>query len=184
MATKLENLELEIAHFNSFKEYLPCYSELNLDTVQILLEMGLIEVSSAFEQAIANYNGTNVVSLDHADLSCGSDAKLATVRTSSYGKSYSAPVSGIYNKTGDLLVQVYERKQNKFYWFRLPNNTYCHIPKTSNIEIPFDSNGNPRRRNNKEFNPWDHECMSFEEMCSNLPVTRQTKRDEIFLKFF
>lgn len=184
MATKLENLELEIAHFDSFKHYLPCYNELDQTTLQRLLEMSLIEVSTAFEQAIANFSGTSVVSLDNADLSCGSDAKLASVRTCTYGRSYSAPVSGIHTKTGDLLVQVYERKQHKFYWFRLPNRTYCHIPKTSNIEIPFALNGTPRRSNKKEFNPWDHECMSFEEMCSDLPMTKQAKRDEMFDSMF
>lgn len=184
MATKLENLYLEIAHFNSFKHYLPNFSKLNQNTVQMLLEMGIVEVSSAFEQAIANFSGTEVLSLDSADLSCGSDAKLATVRTCNYGSSYSAPVTGIHNKTGDLLVQVYERKQDKFYWFRLPYETYSHIPKTSNIEIPFKLDGTPRRKNKKQFNPWDHECVSFEEMCNNLPQTPQVKRNTMFDALF
>jgi hypothetical protein len=146
--------------------------------------MGIIEVSSAFERAIAEFTGTDVVSLDHADLSCGSDAKLATVRTCSYGKSYSAPVSGIHNKTGDLLVQVYERKQENFYWFRIPHEAYCEIPKTSNIEIPFDLSGKPRRKNTKTFNPWYHECDSFEEMCSTTPATTIAKANSRLLNIF
>lgn len=178
MATKLENLNLEIAHFNKFKEYLPKFEQLDLLTVQIMLEMGIVEVSSAFEQAIAEYSGTEVISEDHADLSCGSDAKLATVRTCNYGNTYSAPVSGIANKRGNLLVQVYERKQDKFYWFVLPYKSYKNIPKTSNIEIPFDLDGNPRRTNKKENNPWLHESKSFEAMCKG-----ETK-NKFFLKSY
>ena len=74
-------------------------------------------------------------------------------------------VTGIYNKTGDLLVQVYERKQEKFYYFRIPYDSYCNIPKSSNIEIPFELNGSPRRHNKKQNNPWDYECDSFLDMC-------------------
>jgi hypothetical protein len=184
MATKLENLQLEIAHFNAFKRYLPNFVNLDTKTLEILLEMGMIEVSSAFERAIAEFSGSDVVSLDHADLSCGSDAKLVTVRTCNYGTTYSAPVSGIHNKTGDLLVQVYERKRNEFYWFRLPYETYYHIPKTSNIEIPFELNGRPRRRNKKLFNPWEFECKSFEEMCNINPLTPKAQKDSMFLKLF
>lgn len=165
MATKQENLHLEIAHFKQFMKWIPGFNNMHQLTVQDLLSMGLIEVSTSFETAIAHASGTQVISQDHADLSCGSDAKLSTVRTCSYGTVYSAPVTGIYNKTGDLLVQVYERKQEKFYYFRIPYDSYCNIPKSSNIEIPFELNGSPRRHNKKQNNPWDYECDSFLDMC-------------------
>ena len=166
MATKQDNLYLEIAHFNKFKNKISEYNNMCEKTINKLLELGLIEVSTAYETAIANIAGTQVISKDHADLSCGSDAKLSTVRTCSNGKSYSAPVTGIHNKTGDLLVQVYERKQEKFYYFRLPNETYAHIPKSSNIEIPFALDGTPRKQNRKQHNPWEYECASFDNMCT------------------
>jgi hypothetical protein len=182
MANKLENLELEIAHFNQFKDYLPNVDSLDQATLDTLLQTGIIEVSTAFEIAIANYAGTEVISQDHADLSCGSDAKLSTVRTCTYGTVYSAPVTGIYNKTGDLLVQVYERKREVTYWFRIPYSEYAHIPRTSNIEIPFAMDGTPRRSNRKEYNPWDHECNSFEAMC--LGQTVKAKTTATFNEFF
>jgi|TARA_B110000908_G_C10055775_1_gene358303 hypothetical protein len=175
MATKQGNLHLEIAHFNAIKEYLPGWEHMHHLTIQELLSLGLIEVSTAFETAIANASGTQVISQDWADLSCGSDAKLSTVRTCSYGTSYSAPVTGIHNKTGDLLVQVYERKCEKYYYFRIPYNTYCNIPKSSNIEIPFALNGTPRRNNNKKHNPWDHEYDSFLNMCKTTATPIQSK---------
>lgn len=168
MATRMQNLNLEIAHFNQFRHYIPDYNNLDPYTVNSLLQSGVIEVSTAYETAIANYSGTTVVSYDHADLSCGSDAKLSSARTCSYGTVYSAPVGGLYNKTGDLMVQVFERKHFTFYWFRFPNYTYQHIPKTSNIEIPFNLDGTPRRDNKKQINPWNYECSSFENMCDRV----------------
>ena len=165
MATKQENLHLEIAHFKQFMRWIPGFDQMDNVTLHELLSLGLIEVSTAFETAIANKSGTQVISQDHADLSCGSDAKLSSVRTCSYGTAYSAPVTGIHNKTGDLLVQVYERKQDKSYYFRIPYISYCHIPKSSNIEIPFELNGTPRRYNRKQNNPWVYECESFTDMC-------------------
>lgn len=182
MANKLENLDLELAHFEQFKEYLPKFNSLDQDTLNTLLNIGIIEVSTAFEIAIANYSGTKVISMDHADLSCGSDAKLATVRTCTYGTVYSAPVTGIHNKTGDLLIQVYERKQDITYWFRIPHSEYSHIPRTSNIEIPFTIDGTPRRSNRKEYNPWKYECNSFEDMC--LGKTSESKKEELFSELF
>ena len=172
MATIADNLNLQIAHFSAFKNYIPKINKMDITTVDTLLKTGLIEVSTAFEHAIAHLSGTKVISQNHADLSCGSDAKLSTVRNCSYGRAYSAPVTGIHNKTGDLLVQVYERKQNKFYYFRIPYHSYSHIPKSSNIEIPFTLDGNPRRSNKW----WAYEVDTFEQMCLNVaPVPAHIK---------
>ena len=64
MATKQDNLHLEIAHFNQFKTWLPGYQNMHHLTVHDLLAMGLIEVSTAFETAIAHASGTEVISKD------------------------------------------------------------------------------------------------------------------------
>ena len=161
MATLAQNLNLQIAHFSAFQKYLPKINRMDITTLDTLLKTGLIEVSTAFEHAIANLSGTKVISQNHADLSCGSDAKLSTVRTCTYGRQYSAPVQGIHNKTGNLLVQVYERKQNKFYYFRIPNYSYSHIAKNSNIEISFFLDGTPRRTNKW----WKYEVDTSNNMC-------------------
>ena len=167
MATKLDNLELEIAHFNHFKEAIPMFEQMCPKTLDILNSLGMLQISTGFEHAVANTSGHTVISKDEADISDGSDCKLVSVRTSSYGTSYSAPVTNIYNKTGTLRVQVYERKQNKFYYFAIPNSAYRNIPKSSNIEIPFELDGTPRKRLSRTAryaNWWNFEVSSFKEM--------------------
>jgi len=168
MATKLENLPLEVAHFNNFKQFIPNFERMCKDTIELLAEVGLLQVSTGFEYAIATVGKYTVISTDAADISDGSDAKLSSVRTSGRGKSYSAPVTNIYNKTGALRVHVYERKQDKFYYFVIPNKAYIHIPRSSNIEIPFELNGTPRKVPARPViqNWWKYEVESFELLCA------------------
>lgn len=169
MATLAENLDLQISHFVNFCEYLPDYKKLDKKTLNTLLNAGLLEVSTCFEHALANVIGTTVISENEKDLATGEDAKLSSARFTTYGKAYKAPITNISGKTGDLLVQVYERIQENYYYFRIPNEFYKDIPATSNIEIPFESDGTPRRlsthANKKYANWWGFECDSFEDMC-------------------
>mgnify|MGYP000500536498 FL=1 len=158
MATILENLELEIAHFDHFKAHLPGYEQLCPLTLEKLLRLGVLQVSTAFEQVLARLGGHELVSMDCGDLyrksdkAPYSDAKLSCVRTYGYGKCYAAPVTNIFNKTGALRVQVYERKQGNFYYFVIPRKAYMHIPRTSNIEISFLLDGTPRRIPSRKVN--------------------------------
>jgi hypothetical protein len=125
MATQLEHLDLEIAHFEHFKKYIPGHKNLCQKTVDTLLSQGVLQVSTAFEHALAHVGKHRLVSESRGDLyrnGSYSDAKLSSVRTSGYGKSYTAPVTNIFNKTGTLRVQVYERKQNKFFYFAIPRD--------------------------------------------------------------
>ena len=169
MATKLDLLDLEIAHFNHFKQYIPNYNTHCDATITQLLKMGGLQVSTLFEHALANIGGHELVSLDKGDLYRSgkySDAKLSSTRTSSRGTQYGAQVQGIHNKTGTLRVQVYERKQNKFYYFVIPRRAYIDVPKSSNIEIPFEMNGDPRRIPKRAVyvNWWRYEVASWEEL--------------------
>ena len=171
MATKMEHLQLERAHFANFVNRIPGMSGTCSHTLEHLLSLGMIQVSTAFEQAVAHTGGHELVSLDRADLRCNglySDAKLSSVRTSNYGKTYCAPVTGIAGKTGVLRVQVYERKQNRFYYFAIPRRAYREIPPKSNIEIPFNLDGTPRRKPLRKVyqNWWNYEVDSFELMSS------------------
>ena len=149
MATKMENLPLELAHFRNFMTNLPGFYGKCIETIEwMLCVLGCVEVSTAFEQVLANLGGHDLVSQDQGDLyrdGAYSDAKISSVRTSGYGKKYTAPVTGISNKSGNLRVQVYERKQNRFYYFVIPHHAYVDIPPKSNIEIPFECDGTPRR---------------------------------------
>jgi hypothetical protein len=162
-------LDLEVKHFLHFVDRIPGMNACCRDTVKHLLEMGVIQVSTAFEHALAEQGGHRVVSQDRGDLyraGAYSDAKLSSVRTSGRGCCYSAPVSNIYNKTGTLRVQVYERKQDRFYYFAIPRRAYIDVPKSSNIEIPFELDGTPRRTPKRAVyvNWWRYEVPSWQEM--------------------
>lgn len=171
MALKLENLELEVKHCLHFIDQIPGMQTCCRYTVEKLLMMGIIQVSTAFEQALAAQGGHKVVSLDKGDLYRNgrySDAKISSVRTSSRGRAYSASVSNIFNKTGTLRVQVYERKQDRFYYFAIPRKAYIDVPRKSNIEIPFDLDGTPRKKPLRPVyvNWWRYEVSTWQIMAS------------------
>ena len=168
MATKLENLPLQIAHFNRIQRYLGT-EFLCQRTIKWLLREGMIEVSTAFEKAIERVGQIRLVSKDAYDFADYSDAKLSSVRTCSYGTVYSAPVNSFHGKIGLLRVQVYERKKDQFYYFVIPNAAYSQISPKSTIELRFELDGTPMRqpRRRRRINFWDYEVQSFEEMaCS------------------
>jgi hypothetical protein len=179
MSTKLENLELEIAHFNNFKQYVPNFKDMDIKTVELLLKMGGLQISTLWEQALSTIIGCTVVSLDANDLSDGGDGKIISVRTSGYGRSYSAPVTNTSGKTGTLYVQAYERKQHNFYYFAIPFDAYSHIAKSSNIEIPFDLDGTPRRRNSCNVNWWRFELKNLLDFKNYQPEPKQPGRKTI-----
>jgi len=158
MATKQSNLALDRAHFNYVRQHIPGYTPSYNRCIEWMLDLGIIQVSTAVEHAVAQQTGTRVISEDARDLSDGSDVKTCTVRVSGYGLKYSAPVCNIAGKTGSLRVQVYERLQNRFYLFLIPWKAYRHIPSSSNIDIPFERDGTPRRSNRwwqYEVNHWE-----------------------------
>jgi hypothetical protein len=169
VATKIENLSLEVAHFNHFKNFLPEVDTWCDRTLSDLLNMGAVQVSTAFEQALATVGSHQIVGHNCGDLmrdGVYSDAKLCTVRLTSYGKSYAAGVTKIHNKLGSLRVQAYERKQQRFYYFVIPRCAYQCIPKTSNIEIPFELDGTPRRTPCRpvRVNWWQYEVNTWLEL--------------------
>jgi len=169
MATKLQNLALEIAHYNNFEKYIPNIGQYCKETLRRILNLGGTQVSTLFEHAVAQEGGHQVVSLDKGDLERNgvySDAKLSSVRTSSYGTVYSAPIRNTQNKVGTIRVQIYERKQNKFYYFAIPFDAHKEVPKSSNIEIPFEMDGTPRRipLRRVNMNWWMYEVKTFQDM--------------------
>jgi hypothetical protein len=170
MAKQLQHLDTEKKHFENIVPYLyPDIKKRDRKLLDALLDDGIIEVSTALEKAHCKVGGHTHVSKPQGDLFRNgkySDSKLSTVRTSSYGKSYGAPVTNLANKTGALRVQMYERKQDKFFYFVIPHRAYKHIPRSSNIEIPFDLDGTPRRRPRRivKVNWWKFEVPDFETM--------------------
>lgn len=167
MATKQSNLALDRAHFNYVRQHIPGYTPGYNRCIEWMLDLGIIQVSTAVEHAVAQQTGTRVISEDARDLSDGSDVKTCTARTHNSGRSYGAPVTNIQGKTGSLRVQVYERLQDRFYLFLIPREAYQHIPPGSNIEIPFESDGTPRRSNHW----WQHEVLSWAQRPSTSRCT-------------
>ena len=169
MATKLSSASLEIAHFNNIKSFLPNSKKWCWETVESLLNMGLLQVSTAVEHAVAHVGGTTVVSEDKHDLANGDEVKAASVRLRGYGRSYDAHISNTKGKTGNLRVQVYERITDKFYYFVIPHSQYS---KVTYLEIPFYLNGLPKFNNHW----WDWQVDSFDEMAKAHWVSKFTEK--------
>lgn len=157
MATLDSHLELEIMHFENFKLYIPGYNEWCSKTVHQLLHMGAIQVSTAFEKALANVGGFTALSESGRDGSDDSDAKLVSARYHHSNTLYDGYVSNTAGKIGKLRVQLYERNHNKFYYFIIPKVAHSTVKY---LEIPFDLLGNPKRKNRW----WNYEVNSFEEL--------------------
>lgn len=126
-------------------------------------EMALLSTGSLLEQAISTAKGLTRHPTQGRDFVDGSDAKSASVRWSSLCKVYGAQIRDIHNKKGLLRCVVYERLQDKFYFFLIPHRAYQNIPKTSNIEIPFELNGDPRRNSKyvRNVDWWQFEVTDF-----------------------
>lgn len=157
MATNFAHMDLEKAHFNNFFMHVPSLNELSSKQRNNLLDDGVIQVSTVFEQALAKLGGYTVVSEDTHDFCNGDDAKMCTVVLRSKGTNYTAQVNGVSNKTGDLRVQVYERITGCFYYFHIPNEAFNHLKV---IEIRFNLDGTPKRSGKW----WSYEVPSFEDL--------------------
>jgi hypothetical protein len=168
-SNKHRDYELDLAKFELLwpKAY-PYYSKIPLITkfVRKLVEDKVIESGILFEKALSVQLGLVRESTAGRDFTNGDDAKLVVVRTCTYGKQYSAPVTNIHTKRNNLLVGVYERKQGNWFFFKIPYSAYKNIPKTSNIEIVFELDGTPRRVNRQVTNFWDYEVSSFKDLAA------------------
>ena len=140
MATTLAQIEYEIKHFRNFQQYLPKYNAMCTKTIDTLLYNGMIQVSTAFEHALAKVGKFEVVSESYRDGSDGSDAKLVTSQF--HRGRCDAIVSNTKNKTGKLRIQIYEKHQDKFYYFVIPQSEHS---KVTCLEIPFHEDGTPKR---------------------------------------
>lgn len=169
MATKDSSLELDIAFFNElFPRAYPGVCDKTLEVAKTMLADGVIQVETLLELAISKVGNIERRSVEGMDFVDGSDAKKASVRMSSYDTAYSAPVRKVHSKRGLLRVMIYERKHDAFYYFVFPRESYQHIKASSNIDIPFQTDGTPRRipRTRVNTNWWTYEVDSFEEMAT------------------
>jgi hypothetical protein len=161
------DLAVDIAKFEYIwpKAY-PYYSKIPLVTkfVKKLVDDDIIGLGQMFEKAISVQCRIVRESTSGRDFKNGDDAKLVVVRTHSHGTAYAAPVTNIHAKTGNLLIAVYERKQKNWYHFKIPYTAYKHIPTSSNIDIVFELDGTPKRKNRQRVNWWDYEVATFKDL--------------------
>ena len=152
MATKPQSIHLEVKHFESFKQHVPKYNQMCPKTLSLLLEMGMLQVSTCFEHALGYANGSIVVNEDHCDLSDGSDAKLCSTQV--HRGKCDTHVSNITGKRGKLRVQVLDQQTSMVYWFVIPYEAYKHLKV---LEISFNIDGTPKRTSKW----WRYEVSSF-----------------------
>jgi hypothetical protein len=131
-----------------------------------LVKDDTVQFGQMFEKALEVQCNLIRESTAGKDFVTGQDAKCIVARTSNYGQGYSAPIFKLQAKTGDLLVSCYERKQDKWYLFRIPYSAYKHISKTSNIDIPFELDGTPRKVPSRAVkrNWWTYEVTDIKDL--------------------
>lgn len=177
MSTKDANLGIDESFFNAlFPLAYPGVCEKTLQVARDMLSDGVIQIETLLELAISKVGRIKRRSVEGMDFADGSDAKKSTVRTSTYERAYSAPISKVHAKKGLLRVMVYERKRDRFYYFVFPHESYRHIKASSNIDIPFELDGTPRRipMRSVMVNWWSYEVDSFDRMSKAKKATQVT----------
>lgn len=168
MATKSHTVDIDHKFFTEiFYRAYPNATKTEHKFAKKLVDDGVIAIETLLEVAVSVVGKLERDSSHGKDFKNGDDVKKTTVRTSCRGQRYSANVSRVHTKVGDIRVMCYERIQDKFYYFIFPNASFQHIPSSSNIEIPFESDGTPRRfpkSSLAKMNWWNYEVDSFEEM--------------------
>jgi hypothetical protein len=173
MATTDEYIKYDIRFFDEFVQYLD-FDVQDTSTLKKAVEMGLVQRERLVELAISAVSGIPIDSRhgrDHAD---GSDTKtvVSGFRNNNIKKgewTNSFCVRNIATKSGSLRVVAYNKFQDRFHYFYIPNWAFQHCSYT--VEIPIervsrcyqtpDFKGIP----NKTLKWWQYECFSFEEMC-------------------
>lgn len=147
---------------------------------KLSMEDAILPAGTLLEKAISVQKRLTRHSTIGRDFVDGSDAKSASCRWYSNLRSYGAPIHDIYNKKGLLRCVVYERLADKFYFFLIPHAAYANIPKTSNIEIPFNLDGTPRRnaKNIRNIDWWQFEVPSFSDILKDLPNSYEFAKDK------
>jgi len=118
------------------------------------VKVGLIDRTPITELYTAEVIDSKVISEDGRDLENDGDVKTGTPTLTSYGKSYSARISGLENKIGDLYVITLEPITKKFYYFLVPRKSYIG---RGEFRIPFEFNGDPKRENHW----WNYETNRY-----------------------
>ncbi len=161
----MSTMDCRIADDSKFFEV--CFSKAHPDMSQEvsklieteIMKTGEIQIETLIENALEAVGGPKKNSTFGMDFEDGSDAKKSCVGICSMGRLYAGHVTRIITKVGSLRVMMYERIQDKFYYFFIPKESYYGYKL---IEIPFTFSGEPKRKNKW----WKYEVSSFEEMAT------------------
>jgi hypothetical protein len=185
MATRDLSIDLDIAFFDElFPRAYPGVCDKTLEVARNMLSDGVVQIETLLELAISKVGKLKRRSVEGMDFVDGSDAKKSSVRKANFEQAYRAPVTKVHSKKGLLRVMVYERKLDTFYYFVFPREAYQHIKASSNIEIPFEMDGTPRRvpkRSGVISNWWAYEVDSFKKM-STLKKPKPLSMSELLSK--
>ena len=140
---------------------------------QSVLDGTWVNLGGLLEKAISVSGCITRRSIVGMDFTDHTDAKMATARFRSKGQSYSAGISGTHRKVGHLRALCLEPMTGQFHHFLIPNSAYSHMTRSS-IEIPFHTDGLPKRKNTCAVNWWDFECESFEHLCARTDTPQTT----------
>jgi hypothetical protein len=179
MATKDSQIPVDL----KFAEFLYPYTtycrnnEMTLDLLLTMVSRGHIQIESILESALADNSEELYIkeSVDSRDFSDGSDAKKCTTRWRGERSQYSAAVTGIENKDGNLRVVCYERNGDRFRFLNIPISEYGGM---IHIELPFDVYTYEPKRSNRW---WQYEVESFEALAKSIGETvvlSDTSQDE------
>ena len=163
------DLEVDIAKFELLWPLAyPKFSKVPFATtiMRQFVKDDIIQFGQLWEKAIETQLGIVRESSEGKDFKNGDDAKLVSARTHCSGRAYGANIPSVHNKIGKLLVAVYEKKQKQWYFFKIPNTAFSYISSKSNIEIPFELDGTPRRvpKRYDATNWWKYEVESFKNL--------------------
>jgi len=136
------------------------------------VKKGWIFPGKIVEDGLIDKSGGNLKPLINAirseDYNDYSDAKYLSVCDDGNGHGYRASLgrSSLKNKKGALRIVVFERKQNKLYYFYIPRRAW---KKYKAIKITFDlKTGDPKDRGwvrkGESHTWWNYEVDSFKEL--------------------
>jgi len=131
------------------------FSPYEVESLKKFTSRGLVDTSTLFEYIYSKIHDLEMVKAPTHDLICRKtgrkiEAKLRTPRFNSYGKSYGVNIeprskAGSHRKEGDIVSLVLEPMTRENYFFYIPEKEHQKVALTSNIEIPFNIDGTPRR---------------------------------------
>ena len=162
MSYKAEDKELTVAATKALMPVLLSHKWRNDPALLFAVKKGWIFPGKIVEDQMIEMSGgllkLNTNPNRSEDFDDYSDAKFLTVSPWKYENRASLDWQAFKNKKGALRMVIYERIQNRLYYFYIPRRAYKDMRV---IKIPFDrKTGDPKDTNKW----WAYEVDSFKEL--------------------